>query len=931
MKRLLLLFTAFSLNFVTYAQCDIPATYIWKHRCQHDCYVDSRFYFFFIFTDSDAYVVATTDDGMIVGSQSVFGVSQTSLAVWGDDSSTPEIDGALTGESINLSLVDGSNLYSLTAPSPISYVTSGMSVQMGGASPELCGAGASDGDCTFPEFFNGNTGNNMTVMLTPGVFNGLNIVNEDAYISAISDGMLVGSVSVYGISQTALSVWGDDSSTGAVDGASIGSEVILQLVDGSSLYTLTTSPEPITYIVNGTQIILSASASLSCGVTEILGCTNASADNFNEDATTDDGSCVITGCMDASADNFNASANNAGDCYYSGCTNASACNYDPIHNVEDGSCTYADPGYDCNGVCLADADGDGVCDPFEVLGCIDPNGCNYNPDATDSGFCSYPSQSYLDCNGECINDDDGDGICNELESEGCTDETAFNYNPVATDDDGSCIAVVLGCMDSSADNYDASANTDNGLCQYLGCTDESAYNYDASANVNDGSCIDVVLGCMDALALNYNADANTDDGSCIAVVSGCTDDGAINYNTNANVDDGSCIMPAAGFEIVNSNTGNNSLIFIDVNAFSFNAGDNLGAFFNDENGEEQCAGVLSWDPSGGNLIVVHGDDPNTAAIDGAHGEIIWKTNIDGQAAVLFATYGSYGLDEILGNNQYAPNAAYLITSFDIAIEGCMDPGYMEFDASANVDDGSCSLLYSEAYANALSDIASLNLEIDGLEDDLFEAESSLGSQIFDLQVQLADTISHFNSELNALNTYWQDLYNLDMYNLEDSMQTVIDQMQAAWDAQVAGLENDLAVLNQGLLDSIASYEGQLDDMQAAWDADALDYQGQLSDLQFTLDSTIADYQDQLSNLVDNHADAVAELNGQIDALQGEYDAYVISTNATIADMQSNWDAEVASMQAAWDAQVAQLTLMLQMLQMLLLFCCLIQYYHMRMI
>ena len=832
-------------------------------------------------------------------------LSQTSLAVWGDDSSTPETDGALTGASINLSLVDGSNLYSLTAPSPISYVTSGMSVQMGSANPELCGDGDLDGDCSFPGFFNGNTGNNMTVMLTPGVFSGLNIVNEDAYISAVSDGMLVGSVNVYGISQTALSVWGDDSSTGAVDGASIGAVVNLQLVDGSSLYSLNT--DEITYIVNGTQVIMSASASLSCGVTEILGCTDALADNYDESATTDDGSCTITGCMDASADNYNANANNAGDCDYSGCTNASACNYDPIHNLEDGSCTYADSGYDCNGVCLADADGDGVCDAFEVLGCTDPNGCNYNSDATDSGFCSYPSQSYLDCSGECINDDDGDGICNELESEGCTDETAFNYNPAATDDDGSCIAVALGCLDSSADNYDASANTDNGLCQYLGCTDESAFNYDASANVNDGSCVDVVLGCLDASALNYNAAANTDDGSCIEVVSGCTDDGAINYNSNANVDDGSCIMPAAGFEIVNSNTGNNALIYIDVNAFSFNAGDNLGAFFIDENGEEQCAGVLSWDPSGGNLIVVHGDDPNTAAIDGAHGEIIWKTNIDGQAAVLFASYGSYGFENILGNNQYAPNAAYFITGFTIAIEGCMDPGYMEYDASANVEDGSCSVLFSEAYANALIDIASLNSEINGLEDDLFNAESSLGSQIFDLQGQLADTISHFNSELNALNTYWQDLYNLDMYNLEDSMQSVIDQMQADWDTQVAGLENDLAVLNQGLLDSIASYEEQLLDMQAAWDADALDYQGQLSDLQANLDATIADYQAQLANLVDNHAYEVSELNGQIDALQAEYDAYVISTDATIADMQENWDSEVASLQAAWDAQVVQLT------------------------
>jgi predicted nucleic acid-binding Zn-ribbon protein len=146
-----------------------------------------------------------------------------------------------------------------------------------------------------------------------------------------------------------------------------------------------------------------------------------------------------------------------------------------------------------------------------------------------------------------------------------------------------------------------------------------------------------------------------------------------------------------------------------------------------------------------------------------------------------------------------------------------------------------------------------------------------------------------------------------MYNLEDSMQSIIDQMQVDWDAQVAGLENDLAVLNQGLLDSISSYEGQLADMQAAWDLDAADYQGQLADMQDAWDADAADYQDQLSTLVDNHADAVAELNGQIDALQAEYDAYVILTDATIADMQENWDAEVESMQAAWNAQVAQLT------------------------
>ena len=50
----------------------------------------------------------------------------------------------------------------------------------------------------------------------------------------------------------------------------------------------------------------------------------------------------------------------------------------------------ADAGYDCDGNRLADADGDGVCDEFEVAGCTDVSACNYDGSATDddgSYFC----------------------------------------------------------------------------------------------------------------------------------------------------------------------------------------------------------------------------------------------------------------------------------------------------------------------------------------------------------------------------------------------------------------------------------------------------------------------------------------------------------------------------------------------------------------
>ena len=63
----------------------------------------------------------------------------------------------------------------------------------------------------------------------------------------------------------------------------------------------------------------------SCG----LGCTDATACNYDPDATLDDGSC-----------NF--------DC--NGCTDPAACNYDPTATQDDGSCTVND---DC-GVCGGD-------------------------------------------------------------------------------------------------------------------------------------------------------------------------------------------------------------------------------------------------------------------------------------------------------------------------------------------------------------------------------------------------------------------------------------------------------------------------------------------------------------------------------------------------------------------------------------------------
>ena len=138
-----------------------------------------------------------------------------------------------------------------------------------------------------------------------------------------------------------------------------------------------------------------------CDEQETLGCTDLEACNFDINATFDDGSCESTscaGCTVATACNYDATATlNDGSCDFTsclGCIDATACNYDATATTDDGSCTYPEPEYDCDGNCLVDSDGDGICDAFDgnFEGCMDELACNYQPLAdTDDGSCDYRS------------------------------------------------------------------------------------------------------------------------------------------------------------------------------------------------------------------------------------------------------------------------------------------------------------------------------------------------------------------------------------------------------------------------------------------------------------------------------------------------------------------------------------------------------------
>ena len=187
-----LLSVSLSLN----AQCDLPGSFSGNTGANMTVMLTSGLISSLNAADSDAYVVALNPDGLVIGSATVYGLSQTSIAVWGDDSQTPEVDGALANEIVSFQLVDGTSLLDVEMPSSVSYVTNALAPQTSAAilTPNCVQEVVA---CVLPSIFAGNTGSNMTVMLTSALVSSLNVTEDDAYVVALTlDGLVVGSVDV---------------------------------------------------------------------------------------------------------------------------------------------------------------------------------------------------------------------------------------------------------------------------------------------------------------------------------------------------------------------------------------------------------------------------------------------------------------------------------------------------------------------------------------------------------------------------------------------------------------------------------------------------------------------------------------------------------------------------------------------------------------
>jgi PKD repeat protein len=140
-------------------------------------------------------------------------------------------------------------------------------------------------------------------------------------------------------------------------------------------------------------------------------------------------------------------------CPIPGCMDATACNYNADATVDNGTCTFAVTYY-------LDADNDGYA-VSTTSSCSNP-GAGYTTsvlpltDCNDSSSSVYPGASEVCGNG--IDDDcaNGDLVC---PIPGCMNASACNYNATATVDNGTCTFAVTYYLDADGDGFAVSTTS----------------------------------------------------------------------------------------------------------------------------------------------------------------------------------------------------------------------------------------------------------------------------------------------------------------------------------------------------------------------------------------------------------------------------------------------------------------------------------------
>ena len=289
-------------------------------------------------------------------------------------------------------------------------------------------------------------------------------------------------------------------------------------------------------------------------------CGGSCAQDLDQDGICDDeDSCV--GTLDACG-----ICNGPGAIYACGCTSLDVGACDCFGNVLDALGV-------CGGDCMADADGDGVCDDVDTcVGALDACGICNGPGAVYDCGCSGIPAGDCDCNGSqsdalgvcgglCESDADGDGVCDSIDvCVGVVDGCGVCNGQGAVYDCG-CADIACGDCDCNGNQLDALgvcggtciSDVDNdGVCDYLddciGIVDECGVCNGPGA-VYDCGCSAIPAGDCDCNGNQFDAlgvcggSCTDDDGNSLCDQhEGCTYALAINYDLEALFDNGSCVF-----------------------------------------------------------------------------------------------------------------------------------------------------------------------------------------------------------------------------------------------------------------------------------------------------------------------------------------------------------------------------------------------------
>ncbi|MGC6428479.1 MAG: hypothetical protein ACON4D_02820, partial [Flavobacteriales bacterium] len=501
----------------------------------------------------------------------------------------------------------------------------------------------------------------------------------------------------------------------------------------------------------------------SCDAVQTIGFVNttSAAGNSIGEFELEAGQCLyfqandVYGYVDYEFYEFGSSAvtaivqENPDTALIAGCMDEIACNFNPEAQAEDYSCEYPEEGFDCEGACvnggeilaIYDSYGDGWNGNILTINgeeftmgfdggfgstgdsayfCVTPADC-YIFGWTSGSFVGETSWTFNGVSGEAGSIPDAIGDCGVL---GCTDPLAPNYNADATEDDGSCEfycpegQAVLNMVDSWGDGWNGNeliindvaytvSFDDNGgdfntvcvpvaECYVFGWTNgsyigETSWTLTLADTVLSGSAGSLpspygdcgVLGCTDETAFNYNADATLDDGSCVPVVLGCIDESAENYSADANTDDGSCVFCDAGDQ------------------YTVNMYDSWGDGWN--------GATLTATSVIDGSVVSTGLESGAEATDllclptGCYELVVGGGNYDNEI--------DFSIDGLI---ELSPAGTYTLDVNDgCHIPGCTDETASNYDASADVEDGTCVYATTFSVDMSCSAIEFTNVYITG--------------------------------------------------------------------------------------------------------------------------------------------------------------------------------------------------------------------------